>query len=235
VYQTDITISSCAFQGNDGKVEGGAVALNSGSTLTLDAVEFSGGKAGKCPAVQTTKGETSCMTTGATITAEDSCPSFNSDDFCNPPVVIAPMSVPTGDDDDDEARPIIAIQSFPGKTGGFNQVPDDQDGDNMHGACKQCMNRRCSDDRDETAPMCYNSHNFGTAADEQFCMCSCCRNQCGMKRYNFMILLILLTLDYFTICTEPTHPLRGCIGDICGHDRTASGLAPAREKWICDG
>jgi hypothetical protein len=25
---------------------------------------------------------------------------------------------------------------------------------------------------------------------------------------------------------KPTRPLRGCIGDICGHDRTASGPAP---------
>jgi hypothetical protein len=39
-----------------------------------------------------------------------------------------------------------------------------------------------------------------------------------------VILLILLIL--FTIYTEPTHLLRGCVGDICGHDRTASGPAP---------
>jgi len=63
--------------------------LNAGSTLTIDAVAFKGGKSPKSTAVETVSGDTACMSDGAVIDASDTANNFKSSDFCAAGEIVA--------------------------------------------------------------------------------------------------------------------------------------------------
>jgi len=126
--------------------------LNAGSTLTIDAVAFKGGKSPKSTAVETVSGDTACMSDGAVIDASDTANNFKSSDFCAAGEIVA-QSVGDG-------------------------VPNNVKA--ACGTCMyhRCSVKR----NDEAKCYELFGYTFLDDADKGLCMCSCCRVQCGMQK-----------------------------------------------------